>query len=88
MDSAAKCTSSSTSQACAQDAQQITNAENALTLLKAQQANSAYVDPGTIAQDQEAVTQAKAAERERLLSERQRLEREMRSMEARSMRLA
>jgi multidrug efflux pump subunit AcrA (membrane-fusion protein) len=59
--SAAKCTSSSTSPTCTQDAQQITNAENALTLLKAQQANSAYVDPGTIAQDQEAVTQAKAA---------------------------
>lgn len=59
--SAAKCTSSSTSQTCAQDAQQLSNAENSLTLLKAQQANSAYVDPGTIAQDQEAVTQAKAA---------------------------
>ena len=59
--SAAKCTSSSTSQACTQDAQQLSNAENSLTLLKAQQANSAYVDPGTIAQDQEAVTQAKAA---------------------------
>src|SRR6185437_9623496 len=44
-----------------QDAQQLSNAENSLTLLKAQQANSAYVDPGTIAQDQEAVTQAKAA---------------------------
>ncbi|MBS2962553.1 HlyD family efflux transporter periplasmic adaptor subunit [Actinocrinis puniceicyclus] len=58
--STAKCTASSTSQACAQDRQAVTNAENALTLLKAQQANSAYVDPGTIAQDQEAVTQAQA----------------------------
>ncbi len=59
--STAKCTSASASQTCAQDSQAITNAENALTLLKAQQANSAYVDPGTIAQDQEAVTQAQAA---------------------------
>ncbi len=44
-----------------QDKQSLTNAENSLTLLKAQQANSAYVDPSTIAQDQEAVTQAQAA---------------------------
>ncbi|MGH6657841.1 MAG: efflux RND transporter periplasmic adaptor subunit, partial [Actinocrinis sp.] len=44
-----------------QDKQSLTNAQNSLTLLKAQQANSAYVDPSTIAQDQESVTQAQAA---------------------------
>lgn len=59
--------SSSSSKTCQtptlinQDKQAVTNAQNSLNLLKAQQAQSAYVDPATIAQDQEAVTQAQAA---------------------------
>ncbi|HEV3171839.1 MAG TPA: efflux RND transporter periplasmic adaptor subunit [Actinocrinis sp.] len=44
-----------------QDQQSVTNAQNTLQLLRDQQAASAYVDPSTIAQDQEAVTQAQAA---------------------------
>ena len=54
-------TSCQTASLISQDQQAVTNAQNSLTLLKAQQANSAYVDPGTLAQDQEAVTTAQAA---------------------------
>jgi multidrug efflux pump subunit AcrA (membrane-fusion protein) len=56
-----KCSASSTSQQCTQAKQSLNQAENSLTLLKAQQAESAYVDPSTLAQDQEAVTQAQAS---------------------------
>ena len=50
-----------TSALITQDQQAVTNAQNALQLLRDQQAASAFVDPSTIAQDQESVTQAQAA---------------------------
>lgn len=54
---AANCTSSAQLQ---QDSNSVTNAQDQLNSLEAQQAQSNYVDPSTLAQDQEAVTQAEA----------------------------